>query len=386
MGVLLGFLPSLSQLFLFGKRSNETGGIDWERMAALTGTGVKEIQAELEGQVYRTPEGGWETADAYLSGDVRAKLKTAEAAAEINPLYRSNVDALKAVQPADILPGDIHARLGASWIPRSDIRDFICELLQVPKGEVTVGHAGEIASWSVRLNYTAAHTVSNTATYGTKRMSASDLIEDALNMRVPTVYDALEDGTRVVNQTETIAAREAQQKLKDRFATWIWEDAERTERLARLYNDTFNNLRLRTYDGSHLAFPGMNRMGLRNNDLDPHQKNAVWRMLQNRNTLIGHCVGAGKTNEITAACMELKRVGLAKKPMIVVPNHLVEQWGSAFLALYPQANIFVAGKDFFKAGNREKAMARIATVFTLCTTVPFPPPKVNERSYPQARK
>ena len=340
---------------------NETGGIDWERMAALTGTGVKEMQAELEGQVYRTPEGGWETADAYLSGDVRAKLKTAEAAAEINPLYRPNVDALKAVQPADILPGDIHARLGASWIPRSDIQDFICGLLQVPKGEITVSHAGEIATWSVKLNYTAAHTVSNTATYGTKRMSASDLIEDALNMRVPTVYDALEDGTRVVNQTETITAREAQQKLKDRFATWIWEDAERTERLARLYNDTFNNLRLRTYDGSHLMFPGMNRVGLRNNDLDPHQKNAVWRMLQNKNTLIGHCVGAGKTNEITAACMELKRVGLAKKPMIVVPNHLVEQWGSAFLALYPQANIFVAGKDFFKAGNREKAMARIAT-------------------------
>jgi N12 class adenine-specific DNA methylase len=340
---------------------NETGGIDWERMASLTGTDVKEMQAELEGQVYRNPEGGWETADAYLSGDVRAKLKTAEAAAEITPLYRPNVGALKAVQPADILPGDIHARLGASWIPKSDIQDFICGLLQVPKGEVTVGHAGEIATWSVKLNYTTAQTVSNTATYGTKRMSASDLIEDALNLRVPTVYDALEDGTRVVNQTETIAAREAQQKLKDRFATWIWEDTERTERLARLYNDTFNNLRLRTYDGSHLMFPGMNRVGLRNNDFDPHQKNAVWRMLQNKNTLIGQCVGAGKTNEIIAACMELKRVGLAKKPMIGVPNHLVEQWGAAFLALYPQANIFVGGKDFFKAGNREKAMARIAT-------------------------
>ena len=150
----------------------------------------KKCRRSWKGRSTATPEGGWETADDYLSGDVRAKLKTAEAAAALNPLYRPNVDALKAVQPADILPGDIHARLGASWIPRSDIRDFICELLQVPKGDVTVGHAGEIATWSVRLDYIAAHTVSNTATYGTKRMSASDLIEDALNMRVPTIYDS----------------------------------------------------------------------------------------------------------------------------------------------------------------------------------------------------
>jgi N12 class adenine-specific DNA methylase len=340
---------------------NETGGINWERMAALTGLGLKAMQAELEGQVYQTPEGEWETADEYLSGDVRAKLRTAEAAVEINPAWRRNVEALKAVQPADLLPGDINARLGASWIPRSDIRDFIADLLQVPKNDVAVGHAGEIAAWSVRLDYIAAHAVSNTTTHGTKRMTASDLIEDALNMRTPTIYDTLPDDTRIVNQTETIAAREVQQKLKDRFAKWIWEDPERTERLARLYNDKFNNIRQRTYDGSHLTFPGMNRIGLRNNDLDPHQKNAVWRMLQNRNTLVGHCVGAGKTNEITAACMELKRLGLAKKPIIVVPNHLVEQWGAAFLALYPQANIFVAGKDFFTTGNREKAMARIAT-------------------------
>src|SRR6266705_6770960 len=174
-------------------------------------------------------------------------------------------------------------------------------------------------------------------------------------MRVPTIYDTLPDDTRVINQTDTIAAREAQQKLKDRFAKWIWENPERTERLARLYNDKFNNIRLRAYDGSHLTFPGMNRAGLRNNDLDPHQKNGVWRILQKKNTLLGHCVGAGKTNAMAAACMELKRLGLAKKPMIAVPNHLVEQLGADFLALYPQANIFIAGKDFFTAGNREKA-------------------------------
>jgi N12 class adenine-specific DNA methylase len=340
---------------------NETGGIHWERMAALTGYSVKEIQAELCSQVYQNPENDWETADEYLSGDVRAKLKTAMSAAAINPFFSRNVEALTSVQPADILPGDINARLGAPWIPRSDIADFIAETLQVPRSNVAVGHAGEIATWSVLLDVLSAHAVSNTTTHGTRRMKASDLIEDALNMRVPTIYDTLPDDTRVINQTETIAAREAQQKLKDRFAQWIWEDPMRTERLARLYNDTFNNIRLRTYDGSHLTFPGMNRIGLRNNDLDPHQKNAVWRMLQNKNTLIGHCVGAGKTAEMTAACMELKRLGLAKKSMIAVPNHLVEQWGAAFLSLYPQANLFIAGRDFFTTGNREKAMARIAT-------------------------
>jgi N12 class adenine-specific DNA methylase len=340
---------------------NETGGVDWNRMAALTGLGLKAMRAELSGQVFETPEGAWETADEYLSGDVRAKLKIAEVAADINPEYRPNVEALEAVQPPDILPGDINARLGASWIPRNDVRDFIAGLLRVPMSDVAVGHASPIAAWSVRLDSIAANSVSNTTTHATRRMSAVDLIEDALNMRTPTIYDYdPSDDSRTVNQTETIAAREMQQKLKDRFSKWIWEDPARTERLARLYNDTFNNIRLRTYDGSHLTFPGMNRVGLREQDLDPHQKNAVWRMLQNKNTLIGHCVGAGKTAEITAAAMELKRLGLAKKPMIVVPNHLVEQWGAAFLQLYPQANIFVAGKEHFTTGNREKAMARIA--------------------------
>lgn len=341
---------------------NENGRIDWRRMEALTGYSEKQLQAELDGQVYLNPAGGeWETADGYLSGDVRVKLKTAEAAAEINPAYSRNVTALEAVQPPDLLPGDISARLGASWIPKSDIQNFIAELLSVPKGDVTVSHSGAIASWTVNLDYYARNSVGNTTTHGTKRVHAAELIEQALNLRTPTVYDQLDPETRVINQTETIAAREAQQKLKDRFAKWIWEDIARTERLTRFYNDTFNNIRDRTYDGSHLTFPGMNRSGLRNNDLDPHQKNAVWRILQNKNTLLAHCVGAGKTNVMTASCMELKRLSLAFKPMIVVPNHLVEQIGSDFLKLYPQANIFVAGKEHFTAGNREKAMARIAT-------------------------
>ena len=340
---------------------NETGGINWERMAALTDSSLKALQAELDNQIFQTPTGEWETADKYLSGNVRDKLKTAEAAAAINPAFTRNVEALKAVQPADILPGDITARLGAPWIPKGDIADFIADLLHVPVHDVSLAHAGEIATWTVTLGYVAASAVSNTTTHGTKRISAADLIEDALNMRVPTIYDTLDDDTRVINQTETIAAREAQQKIKDRFAKWMWENPERTERLARLYNDTFNTIRLRTYDGSHLTFPGMNRTNLRTNDLDPHQKNVVWRILQNKHTLIGHVVGAGKTNAMAAACMELKRLHLAAKPMIAVPNHLVDQWGAAFLALYPQANIFVAGKDFFSSGNREKAMARIAS-------------------------
>ncbi|HTV28258.1 MAG TPA: DEAD/DEAH box helicase family protein, partial [Xanthobacteraceae bacterium] len=340
---------------------NETGGIDWTRMASLTGHTPKQMQAELDAMVYRNPEGDWETADRYLSGNVRAKLATAEAAASIDPAYRRNVDALKAVQPADLLPGDISARLGSSWIPASDVRDFIAETLDVPKSLISVCHSGAIATWALTLDTAAKSSVANTTTWGTGRAFASELIEDALNGRTPTIYDQVDKDTRVVNQRETLAAREAQQKLKDRFSEWVWKDEDRAHRLARYYNNTFNNLRLRTYDGSHLTFPGMNRSMLRHNDLDKHQKDAVWRILQNDNTLLAHVVGAGKTAVMTAAAMEMKRLGLAQKPMIVVPNHLVEQWGAAFLALYPNAHIFVAGKDAFAAGNRQKAMSRIAT-------------------------
>jgi N12 class adenine-specific DNA methylase len=340
---------------------NETGGIDWKRMASLTGHSARQMQQELDGMVYRNPEGDWETADRYLSGNVRAKLKTAENAVALDPSYKRNVEALKAVQPADLLPGDISARLGSSWIPAGDVRGFICETLGVSTGEVNVAHSGAIATWNLTVDYNAKNSVANTTTWGTPRAKATDLIEDALNGRTPTIYDQIDPDTRVVNQQETIAAREMQQKLKDKFSEWIWQDEARAQRLARYYNDTFNNIRLRTYDGSHLTFPGMNRSMLRNSDLDKHQKDAVWRVIQNDNTLLAHCVGAGKTAEITAACMELKRLGLAHKPMIVVPNHLVEQWGAAFLALYPQANIFIAGKDAFAAGNRQKAMSRIAT-------------------------
>ena len=341
---------------------NETGNIHWPRMTTLTGRGQAQLQRELDDLIYRNPEGGdWETADRYLSGDVRAKLKAAQAAANLERAYERNALALKAVQPPDLLPGDISARLGASWIPASDVRDFITELLDVPKSAVTVSHSGVIASWTLSLDSYAKSGVANTTTYGTSRMKASELIEDALNGRTPTVYDQIDKDTRVINPQETLAAREKQQQLKERFSEWVWKDETRAHRLARHYNETFNNIRLRTFDGSHLTFPGMNKQVLREGDLDKHQKDAVWRMLQEGSTLLAHTVGAGKTWEIAAGAMEMRRLGLATKPMIVVPNHLVEQWGAAFLMLYPQANIFVAGKEHFGAGNRQKAMARIAT-------------------------
>ena len=341
---------------------NETSEISWPRMESLTGRSASELQDELGSLVYRNPEGGvWETADRYLSGNVRAKLAAAQAAEPIDPAYRRNVEALQAVQPKDLEPGEIEARLGSSWIPPSDVRDFVAELLDVPRASVKIGHAGIIATWTVELDYGAKYVVNNRTTHGTARFRASELVEQSLNGRTPTAYDDHEDGTRTVNQPETIAAREKQQQLKARFRDWVWEDRERAARLAQEYNFRFNNLRLREFDGSHLSLPGMVRTSLRDGDLAPHQKDAVWRILQGGSPLLAHTVGAGKTWAMSAAAMELRRLDLAKKPMFVVPNHLVDQWGAEFLKLYPQARLFVAGKDHFQTGNRQQAMARIAT-------------------------
>jgi N12 class adenine-specific DNA methylase len=341
---------------------NETGQIQWPRMESLTGRSSAELQKELGPLVYRNPESAtWETADRYLSGNVRAKLAIAEAAKQTDPAYHRNVEALKAVQPKDLEPSEIEARLGSSWIPPSDVRDFITELLDVPRNSVKIGYAESIATWAVELDYGAKYVVNNTTTHGTSRFRASELIEQSLNGRTPSAYDEHEDGSRTVNQLETIAAREKQQQLKDRFRDWVWEDRERAERLAKEYNFRFNNIRLRDFDGSHLTLPGMVRTSLRDGDLSPHQKNAVWRILQGGSPLLAHVVGAGKTWTMTAAAMELRRLDLAKKPMFVVPNHLVDQWGAEFLKLYPQARLFVAGKDHFESGNRQQAMARIAT-------------------------
>ncbi|MBS1854936.1 MAG: DEAD/DEAH box helicase family protein [Acidobacteria bacterium] len=341
---------------------NETGEISWPRMEALTGKPAPDLQGELGSLAYRNPEGGaWETADRYLSGNVRAKLLTARTAAQLDPAYQRNVEALQAVQAPDLEPGEIEARLGSSWIPRSDIRQFVAELLDVAPATVKVGYAESIATWTLELDYAAKYTVSNTTTNGTSRFRASDLIEQSLNGRTPTAYDEDRDGNRTVNQPETIAAREKQQQLKDRFSEWVWEDPGRAKRLADDYNLRFNNIRLREFDGSHLSLPGMVRTSLRDGDLAPHQKNAVWRILQGGSPLLAHVVGAGKTWTMTAAAMELRRLDLAKKPMFVVPNHLVDQWGAEFLKLYPQARLFIAGKEHFATDNRQQAMARIAT-------------------------
>jgi len=341
---------------------NETGEINWPRMESLTGRRASELQDELGSLAYRNPEGGvWETADRYLSGNVRKKLAVAQASDQIDPAYQRNVAALRAVQPKNLEPGEIEARLGSSWIPPSDIRDFVTGLLDVPRAGVKIGCAETIATWAIELDYGAKYVVNNTTTHGTARFRASELIEQSLNGRTPTAYDEDADGNRIVNQPETVAAREKQQQLKDRFRDWVWEDRERAARLAQDYNFRFNNIRLRNFDGAHLTLPGMVRTSLRDGDLAPHQKNAVWRILQGGSPLLAHVVGAGKTWTMTAAAMELRRLELAKKPMFVVPNHLVDQWGAEFLKLYPQARLFVAGKDHFEAGKRQQAMARIAT-------------------------
>jgi N12 class adenine-specific DNA methylase len=340
---------------------NETGEIHWPRMEAVTGRPARALQRELDTLVYCNPEGGeWETADRYLSGDVRRKLATATAASKLDPAYERNIGALQAVQPADLEPGDIEARLGSSWIPATDIVDFVATLIDTQPRTVSIGHAAAIATWTVEIRGAEKYGVGNSTTHGSARFMASELIEQALNGRVPTAYDEAADGTRIINQQETLAAREKQQQLKDRFRQWIWEDEERAARLARAYNDCFNNLRLRSFDGSHLQLPAMNREHLRGGDLARHQKDAVWRIVQSGSTLLAHVVGAGKTWTMAVAAMEMRRLGLAKKPMFVVPNHLVEQWGAEFLKVYPQARLFVAGREHFATGNRQRAMARIA--------------------------
>jgi N12 class adenine-specific DNA methylase len=341
---------------------NETGEVNWPRMEQVTGRPARALQRELGSLVYRNPEGGlWETADRYLSGDVRRKLTAAEAATALDPSYERNSEALKAVQPADLEPGDIEARLGSAWIPASDVRDYIAGLLDTAPRNIRVAHAAAIATWTVEIDGGEKYNVGNTTTHGTARFRASELVEQALNGRVPTAYDQNPDGSRVINQQETLVAREKQQQLKDRFRQWVWEDGARAARLARDYNDRFNNLRLRSFDGAHLTLPGMNREYLRDGDLSRHQKDAVWRIMQSGSTLLAHVVGAGKTWTMAAAAMEMRRLGLAKKPMFVVPNHLVDQWGAEFLKLYPHARLFIAGKEHFAAGNRQRAMARIAS-------------------------
>ncbi len=335
----------------------ERGRVELARLSRLLHLDEAAAVRELQGLVFLNPSTqAWETDDEYLSGNVREKLQHAEAAAGNDPRFRSNVEALRSVQPEDLSPTDIDARLGSAWIPVADVAAFAEALLGERGVEVT--HADLIGSWAVKGSWNVRIAVANTTEWGTDRRSALELLEDALNLRTPTVYDHDPVGDKaVVNGPATEAARDKQQKLKDRFQSWLWEDDARRERLCRLYNDRFNAIRLRTFNGDHLQLPGASHAVV----LRPHQKAAVWRILQTPNTLLAHVVGAGKTYTMVAAAMELKRLGLARKPLFVVPNHMLEQFSSELLTLYPAANILVASKEDFEKERRQTLMSRIAT-------------------------
>jgi len=335
----------------------ERGRVDLPFMSNLLHRKLSEFLPDLKGSIFLNPQtDSWETEDEYLSGNVRAKLAAAEAAALADRQFQANVHALKLVQPADLAASEIDARLGGVWIPAEDVGEFAKELL----GEegVSVSHAPQLGLWAVQGGYDVRMSVANTTEWGTDRRSALELLEDALNLRTPTVYDHDPETDRdVINAPATEAARDKQEKIKERFKQWVWQDDERRERLARKYNDEFNNVRLRSFNGDHLRLPGASPAIA----LHPHQRAAVWRILQTPNCLLAHVVGAGKTYTMVAAAMELKRLALAKKPLFVVPNHMLGQFSSELLSLYPGANILVAAKEDFEKDKRKTLMSRIAT-------------------------
>jgi N12 class adenine-specific DNA methylase len=334
------------------------GAIDLPSIASLYGKPEGEIIAELGDLIYRDPETNeWQTADAYLSGNVRAKFIVAQHA---GPEFARNAEALAQVQPEDVLPGDIDANLGAPWIPASDIQAFAAELFNVPVDSVKVAHLKKDAVWSVEPDYRAMNSVAASADFGTSRINGTALFEQALNLKSPVIYDTLQTATgesRVVNQTETLAAREKQKQIKEKFKSWVFADPDRTERLVRDYNDAFNNLRPRLFDGSHLDFPGMSKAMV----LRPHQKDAVWRCMTGGNTLLAHVVGAGKSGCMIAAGMKMKQAGLIHKPLYVVPNHCLEQFSREFLQWYPNAKLLMATKEDFTKERRKVLTAKIAT-------------------------
>jgi N12 class adenine-specific DNA methylase len=336
---------------------NARGSVDLDNLASLLHRSPTEFLPELKGTIFLNPQTArWETDDEYLSGNVRSKLIVAGAAAVVDEQFQANVIALKTVQPADLSASQIDARLGSTWIPPDDIRQFANDLL----GErgIRVNHTPQLGLWLVRGDWSAKSSVANTTEWGTDRRSALDLLDDALNLRTPTVYDHDDKTDRdIVNVPATEAARDKQEKIKERFKEWIWRDDERTERLARKYNDEFNNVRLRTFNGDHLTLPGASPAII----LQTHQKAAVWRILQTPNCLLAHVVGAGKTYTMVAAAMELKRLGFARKPLFSVPNHMLGQFSSELLNLYPGANILVATKEDFEKTKRQTLMSRIAT-------------------------
>ncbi|NKE69909.1 diguanylate cyclase [Candidatus Manganitrophus noduliformans] len=337
---------------------NEMGRLDFDRMRELTGKSDADLQSELKGLIFLNPEGSWESADEYLSGNVREKLKAAEGAAAADPRFKENVEALKAVQPEELTAGKIDLRLGASWVPPSDVRDFIKHLLGI---DTRVGYSAGMATWSANFVRGNLDSTANQTQYGTSRYSGLSLIQDTLNLKTARVYDTFREpggGERsVLNEKETLAAQEKQEAIKQAFKKWAFEDQERAERLVKIYNERFNSIRTRQYDGSHLTLPGASPII----QLRPHQKDGIWRIVQSGNTLLAHVVGAGKTFTMIGGAMELRRLGIVKKPVFVVPNHLVGEWGNQFLRLYPAANILVTTKADFEKKNRQRLMGKIAT-------------------------
>ena len=334
-------------------------------MAQLSGKTEEEVTEELAGVIFKNPvTESWETSDEYLSGNVREKLETARTFAKNHPEYAINVQALERVQPKDLDASEIEVRLGATWIEPAYITQFMGELFGTPDyllgRQIEVKYAPVNGQWNVSGKNADYRNPRVTATYGTQRANAYRLLEDALNLRDTKIYDTVqEDGTekRVLNKKETMLAQQKQEMIREEFKEWIFRDMDRRETLCRKYNELFNSIRPREYDGSHIQFTGMTP----EITLMPHQKNAVAHILYGHNTLLAHCVGAGKTFQMIAAGMESKRLGLSQKNLYVVPNHLTEQWGSDFLRLYPNANVLVATKKDFEPANRKKFCSRIAT-------------------------
>lgn len=348
---------------------SEHARVDMEYMCTLTGKSAEEIEKELEGVIFRLPdlsgkEPTFVSEDEYLSGNVREKLKEAMFAAESSELYRPNVEALNRVQPKDLSASEINVRLGATWIPPEDIKDFMFELLQTPnycQWKMNVRFVPVTGEWYIEGKSIDKGNVKANSTYGTHRVNAYRILEDTLNLRDVRVYDYVEDeaGRKkpILNKKETAIAQGKQDLIKQEFLNWIWKEPERRQRLTAYYNEKFNAIRPREYDGSHLNFYGMNP----EIQLRQHQKNGVARIIYGGNTLLAYVVGAGKTYTMVAAAMECKRLGLCNKSMIVVPNHIIDQFAAEWLQLYPSANLLVATKKDFETKNRKKFCARIAT-------------------------
>lgn len=341
---------------------SEKGGVDLGYISWLTRKSQHEVTEELfsAGIIYHDPEQkAWVMAEEYLSGNVRIKLEQAVAATTLDPKYKANIDALKEVQPTDLSPGEIYARLGTSWIPTSDIEQFIAETLKANIKRIHVRYLKSISSWSVDVGLEIARKQNNCTVLGTSRVPAHKLIEMALNLRSPVVKDRVSEEEFVINKEETRIARSKQEALKEKFKRWLWSDLERAERLAGIYNQKHNCFALRKFNGSHLELPGMNPIWRAK--LRTHQLNAIWRIITTGNTLISHPVGAGKTIVMIAAAMELKRLGLCSKPCLIIKDHMVEQVASEIIQLYPKARVLIAGSAEMSKAKRQEMTARMAT-------------------------